>query len=188
MNLVYLGIVLFGGLHLFSSLLPAMRNRLQAWWGEAIYKGLYSAISLLGVGLMFWGYAQTRGNGDMLYVPPLGPNVAAMLMVLAGLILIVAANVKSNIKMYVAHPFSIGFSLIAVAHLLTNGKTAVIWIFATFLVVSLLDIAASTLRGNRAVFEPNVRSDGIAVAVGLAVFVVLLFGFHPYVLGVKLMR
>ena len=72
MTVLYIGILLFGGSHLFSILFPAVRNRLKAWWGEQRYKGVYSLVSLVGIGLMVWGYAQTRDNGELLYVPMAG--------------------------------------------------------------------------------------------------------------------
>ena len=48
MTVLYFGLLLFGGSHLLSILLSAVRNRLSAWIGEARYKGLYSLVSLAG--------------------------------------------------------------------------------------------------------------------------------------------
>jgi hypothetical protein len=42
----------------------------------------------------------------------------------------------------------------------------------------------SEIRGKRPDYIPRVRSDIIAVVVGLVLYAVFLFGFHPYVLNV----
>lgn len=186
MTVLYIGILLFGGSHLFSILFPAVRNRLKAWWGEQRYKGVYSLVSLVGIGLMVWGYAQTRDNGELLYVPMAGAKHITMLLVLLGFIFISAFHGKGYIKKWLQNPFSIGIGLWSIGHLLADGKTPVVLIYLTFLIVSVLDIAANMMRENRAVFEPKVKSDFIAVVVGLVIYALLLFVFHPYVIGVKL--
>ena len=48
----------------------------------------------------------------------------------------------------------------------------------------LADIVMSEIRGKRPDYIPRVRSDIIAVVVGLVLYAVFLFGFHPYVLNV----
>ena len=183
--ILYFGIVLFGGCHLFSILFPAVRNRLKAWWGENVYKIIYSLASAAGIALMFWGYSLTRGNGEIIYVPMAGAKHITMLSVLLGFICISAFHSKGYIKKWLQNPFSIGISLWSIGHLLANGKTPVVLIYLTFLIVSVLDIAANMKRGNRADFEPKVKSDVIAVVVGLVIYVLLLFVFHPYVIGVR---
>ena len=122
MRILYIGILLFGGSHSFSILLPAVRNRLKAWWGEWRYKGMYSFVSLVGVALMFWGYSLTRDNGEMLYVPMAGAKHVTMLIVLLGFICISAFHGKSHIKKWLQNPFSIGISLWSIGHLLASGR------------------------------------------------------------------
>ena len=185
MNALYLGMILFGGAHLFSSLLPAMRNRLSARLGEQKYKGFYSIVSLVGLVLMGWGYVQTRGNGEMLYVPMEGAKHITMLLVLLGFISISAFHGKGFIKAWLQNPFSVGISLWAIGHLLANGKTPVVLIYAMLLLISVVDIAVNMMRGDRPMFEPKIRSDVIAVVVGIVIYAVLLLLFHPYVLGVR---
>lgn len=185
MVILYLGIIFFGGSHLFSVLFPGVRNRLKAWWGEQRFKIVYTLASAVGLGLMFWGYAQTRDNGQMFYAPLTGAKHMTMLLVLLGIICISSFHGKGYIKKWLQNPFSIGISLWSIGHLLANGKTPVVLIYLTFLIVSVLDIAANMMRGNRAVFEPKVKSDVIAVVVGLVIYALLLLVFHPYVIGVR---
>jgi hypothetical protein len=65
-----------------------------------------------------------------------------------------------------------------------NGQRSDVWLFGTFFVVALADIVMSEIRGKRPDYIPRVRSDIIAVVVGLVLYAVFLFGFHPYVLNV----
>jgi hypothetical protein len=50
--------------------------------------------------------------------------------------------------------------------------------------VAMADIIFSVSRGKRATHEPRLRSDIVAVATGIVLYLIFLFGFHPYVLGV----
>ena len=52
------------------------------------------------------------------------------------------------------------------------------------LVVAMADIAMSEARGKRPQHTPRVRSDILAVIIGMVLYVIFLFGFHPYVLNV----
>jgi uncharacterized membrane protein len=188
MTALYLGIALFGGSHLFSILLPAIRNRLSAWWGERRYKGIYSLVSLAGAVLMAVGYWQTRADGVMAYAPYDAARHVMMLLVLLGFIAMAAGKGKSHIRLWLQNPFSVGVALWSTGHLLANGKIAVVLIYATLLVTALFDIVSNMVRGNRPSFDAVWRDDIKAVIGGAIVYAVLLWGFHPYVLGVPVMR
>jgi uncharacterized membrane protein len=58
MTVLIWGMVLFFGAHLLS-LTPA-RAPLHAKLGEKAYKGIYSIVSLVGLGLMIWGFGLAR--------------------------------------------------------------------------------------------------------------------------------
>ena len=81
------------------------------------------------------------------------------------------------------NPMSIGIALWATGHLLANGKRTAVYLFGMFLVVALADIIMSELRGKRPTHEPRLRSDIVAVIAGMVLYVIFLFGFHPYVLN-----
>jgi uncharacterized membrane protein len=188
MTVLYLGLALFGGSHLFSVLLTAVRNRLSAWWGEARYKGIYSVLSLAGIVLMAVGYWQTRFDGVLAYAPFEGARHVTMLLVLVGFIAMATGKVKSHIRLWLQNPFSVGVALWSIGHLLANGKIAVVLIYATLLAIALLDIVSNMMRGQRPEFDPIWRDDIKAVIGGVIVYAVLVWGFHPYVLGVPVMR
>lgn len=184
---LYLGVLLFGGTHIFSILMPRARDGLKQSWGEKAWKGLYSLASLAGFVLMSMAYFSGRAGPaslDLVYEPWYGARHLTMLLVWAGFVLIGASHGKGYIKKFLRHPMSLGIALWSLGHLLVNGEKAVVYIFATFFVVALLDIILSLARGKRPVHEPVVRSDIIAVIVGTVLTLVLMFGFHPYVLNI----
>jgi uncharacterized membrane protein len=178
------GIAVFAGPHLFSMLLPGHRAGLLQRWGEGPFKGLFSLVSLAGLGLMIWGFWTLRSGpsaGDYAYVPAGSMRHVTMLLVLLGFICIGSFHGKGYLKLWLRNPFSVGIVLWSFGHLLSNGRVHDVLLFGTFLVFAVLDIVLSTARGKRPGHEPEIRSDVIAVIVGAALYAVFLFGVHPYI-------
>lgn len=184
---LWLGVLLFAGPHLFSTLMPAARNRLKARLGEGPFKGLYALASLAGVVLLSLAYLDGRAGPnalDSFYDPPAAGRHINMLLSLVGFILVAASHGKGYMKSFVKQPMSLGIGLWSIGHLLANGEKAVVVIFGMLLLVSVLDIIFSTGRGKVPSHEPRIRSDIVAVIAGIVVYAVLAFGFHPYILNV----
>ncbi|MGH6820109.1 MAG: NnrU family protein, partial [Methylocella sp.] len=118
-----------------------------------------------------------------LYTPPDWARHATKLLVLAGFVFLAASHGRSHLRLWARNPMSIGIGLWAAGHLLSNGKRTDVYLFGTFLAVALLDIAVSNWRGKAPAYEPRWRSDVIAAIGGMIVYVIFLFGFHPYVLN-----
>jgi uncharacterized membrane protein len=184
---LYVGALLFVVPHLLSSALPAMRDRLKARFGERAFKTAYALISGLGIIVIGVTYWQTRGSGEMLYAPSGTMRHATMGLATLGVILIASGHGKSHIRLWLQNPFSIGIALWSLGHLLSVGKTAVVWFYGSLLLVALADIVFSMARGKRPDYQPVWRSDIIAVIAGLVLTAVLVTLFHPYVLGVNVM-
>jgi uncharacterized membrane protein len=184
---LWLGTALFVLPHLFGMVLPGSKATLRARLGEGAYKGLYTLISLAGVVLWVLAYRAAYadpGGVAQLYEPWSGARHVTMLLVLLAFILIGASHGKGFIKTWVRNPMSWGIVLWAVGHLLANGEKVVVVIAASLLALAVLDIILCTVRGKRPEYTPRVRSDIIAVVVGLVLYCLFLFGFHPYILGV----
>ena len=185
MNYLVFGLGIFAGVHLFSMIFPAYRGTLQAKLGEGPYKGLFSLAALAGLALIIWGYWSLSTGpeaAEFAYVPYPAMRHATMLLVLLAFISVSASHGKGYLKLWLRNPMSIGIALWATGHLLSNGHSYDVLMFGTFLLLALLDIVLSTLRGKRPGYEPRPRSDAIAVVLGLVLYAVFLFGFHPYVL------
>lgn len=184
MKLLLFGIFLFGGIHLFSMLLPARRDALMGQLGEKRWKGIFSVVSAAGIGLMVWGFVLLREEpADSLYAPAVWARHVTMLFVLLGFIFLAASHGKGYLRLWLRNPMSIGIGLWASGHLLANGQRRDLLLFGTFLGLALLDILLSTSRGKAPLYQPRLRSDIIAVIAGMVLYVIFLFGFHPYVLN-----
>lgn len=187
MTLLYIGSLLFAGTHLFSILLPGARDGFKARLGEKPWKGLYAILSLLGLMLMVVGYSRSRAGpatADILYEGWYEMRHLTMLLVLLAFVLIGASHGKGYLKKWLHNPMSIGIVLWSAGHLLVNGQRADVWLFGSFFVVGLADIVMSEVRGKRPLHTPRLRSDIVAVIVGVVLYLIFLFGFHPYVLNV----
>ncbi len=188
MGKLWLGTVLFAGPHLASTVFPVLRDRVKRRLGEGPFKGLYALVSLAGVVLLVLAYVQARsGGGSVLHEPWNGSRHLNMLLSLAGFILMASARGQGYIRRAVKHPQSLGMALWATGHIFANGEMAVVVIFAAILVVALADIVFSLGRGRVPTHTPQLRSDLVAIAGGTVVYLVLLFGFHPYILNVPVL-
>jgi uncharacterized membrane protein len=188
MTVLIFGVILFFGVHLFSYARDT-RARLVASMGEGPYKAFYSLLSAIGLGLMIWGYVQSRAGpaaADILYWPPAWGRHATMALVLLGMISIGVFLHKGRLKLWLRNPMSVGVALWAGGHLLSNGKVASVILFGSFLLYALLDIAVNSMRGHVPDFTPNPRHDFISIAAGLALYAFFLFIFHPYVLNLPI--
>ena len=107
---------------------------------------------------------------------------------LLAFIFLAASHGKGYLRKFVHNPMSIGIALWAGGHILANGKRTDIYLFGTFFAVAVADIVMSEIRGKRPVYEPRLRSDIIAVIAGMVLYVIFLFGFHPYVLNVPVVQ
>jgi uncharacterized membrane protein len=191
MTYLIIGIILFGGIHLFSMVLPKSRDAVEKKLGEGRWKGLFSLVSLLGLGLIILGVMVARSGplaADWIYFPADWARPVTMLAVFAGFISIAASHGKGYLKLWLRNPMSIGIGLWAFGHLLSNGKRTDVILFGTFLAIALLDVILSTLRGEVPAYQPRLRSDAIAVIVGIGLYLIFLFGFHPYVLNMPVAR
>jgi uncharacterized membrane protein len=189
MSLLIIGIIIFGGSHLLVMFLPGARDGLQQRLGEGPYKGLFSLVSLIGLGLMIYGFYTTRGvlePDDYLYTPAPWTRHAAMGLVLLAFIFIGASHGKGYLKLWLKQPMSIGFALWAFAHLLANGDRAEVYLFGSILVIAVLDIILSMMRGKIPQHEPQAKSDIRAVIIGVILYLIFLFVIHPYVFKVPI--
>lgn len=186
MTYLTIGILLFGGSHLFSILFPALRDSLKRSLGEKRWKGLYALVSLTGLVLMIVGFSMSRSGpatADLLYQPADWTRHAAMLLVLLAFILLGASHGKGYLKTWLHNPMSLGIALWSGGHLLANGQRSDVYLFGVFFVVAIADIVMSEIRGKRPTHLPRIRSDIIAVAAGVVLYFIFLYGFHPYVLN-----
>src|SRR6266852_2995572 len=131
--ILVVGLIVFIGGHLFVTM-RAQRAALIARIGEGPYKGLLALVSLVGLILIGYGFAQYRAKSwiDVWYPPHWTYYITQFLMWPAS-IFVVAAYIRGNIWRTLRHPMLVGVKTWAVAHLISNGDLGSILLFGSFL-------------------------------------------------------
>ncbi len=179
------GLLIWIGIHLFPSLLPRQRRRLMERLGLA-YQGLFSLAILAGLGLMIHGWR--AAEPVFLYAPSPGFRLPAIGLIVIGFILLAAANFpRTRVKRILRHPQLTGVLLWALAHLLLNGDSRSLLLFAGIALWSAVSIFSISRRdGPWHRPEPGPWWHELAiVAAGLAVAALAAY-FHAYLSGVAL--
>ncbi len=182
-----LGLVLLIGVHTVTTQRD-LRANLIASWGEGGYKIGYALVSLAGLALIVWGFADYRATGwiDVWYPPKALKHITLALM-LPAVILVVASYIRGRIYTALKHPMLAGVKLWAAAHLLANGDLGSIVLFGSFLGWAVFDRISLKHRadsGAPPIPVGGFGNDAIAVAVGIVAYLALAFAFHPVVIGV----
>ncbi len=189
--MVYLivGLVLFLGVHSVRMVADGWRTQTLARIGEGAYKGLYSLVSLLGFGLIIYGFGVARETPVMLWTPPVGMRHAASLLTLLAFIFLAAAYVPRNsIKARVHHPLVLGVKAWTLAHLLANGSVAHVLLFGAFLAWGVLNFIAARRRDRVAGTQyaaGTVPMTVVTVVVGVAVWAAFAFKLHGLLIGIR---
>ena len=187
MIILLIGLLVWVGAHLFPALAPEMRASVIARMGMGAYKGIFALLILSSIALMAIGW---RGaEVQLLYVAPTwGRTAVAVLMPLA-LLLMLASNLKSNIRRFIPHCQLTGFSLWALLHLLSSGSSRSLLLFGSLGLWALLEMLILSLRmsikAQMQVAAMPITRDAAAIALTSLLYAVLLFG-HGYFAGISL--
>lgn len=185
MIILILGLVVFFGIHSVRMVAGGVRDR-QIAANPGRWKGIYSLISLVGLGLIVWGWITFRPDAPEVYTSPEWGRHAAMLLVLIAFVLFVAAELPVGyIKKAVKHPMITGIALWSAGHLLANGDLASVLIFGAFLIYAIVNRLAVIPRGDPAPVVKQPRSDLIAIGVGVVAYAVFVLWLHGLLFGVS---
>ena len=117
MALLILGLVLFLGAHSTRIFAENWRQATLERLGEKGYKGAYTLVSLVGFGLMVFGFDQVRWDSPMLWSPPVWAKHGASLLMLVSLVLLACAYAPRNaIKAKLHHPMVLSVKVWALVH------------------------------------------------------------------------
>jgi uncharacterized membrane protein len=188
MGLVILiaGLVVMLGSHIFVTFREA-RAGVISRLGLSGYRVAFSLVSLAGLVLIVWGYALYRADEWVqLWTPPAAMRHVTVGLMLISVVLVVAAFIPSHIKKWAKHPMLAGIKVWAFAHLLSNGDLGSILLFGSFLAWAVYARIAAKRRGD---LGPQTAPAGwagdiLVVVIGVVVYLLLGFYFHPYVIGV----
>jgi uncharacterized membrane protein len=181
-----LGLVIFLGAHVFVTRRNE-RAALVARLGEWPYRGLFSLVSIVGIGLIAYGFAQYRASGLIeIWTPPAWARHIVIALMWPASILIAAAYIPGNIKKTVKHPLLIAVKTWAFAHLCANGDLGGIILFGSVLAWAVYDRISLKYRsdpGGPPIPYGGTRNDIIAIIVGTIIYLALGLAFHPIVIG-----
>ena len=188
MTALVLGLLIFLGVHSARIVAEPWRTRVLAGGGEGAWKGIYTVLSLVGFGLIIWGYGAARQDPVALWAPMAWTRHLASLLTLVAFVLLAAAYVPGNgIKSRLHHPMVLGVKTWAFAHLLANHTLADLLLFGGFLVWAALSFRAARARDRAAgtVYPAgSAARTAIAVVVGLVAWAVFAFWAHRAWIGV----
>jgi uncharacterized membrane protein len=181
------GLILFLGMHSAQALYPGVREAAIARIGALGWKGLYSVVSLAGFWLLVSGYGEARPAAEVLWNPPAGlMHVAALLNIVAFVLLAASGFPGNAIRARLGHPMTIGVKTWAFAHLLANGDSVSMLLFAAVLVWAVLVFRAARRRQPAAgAAAPVNRLATLAtLLVGVGAGVWFAFIGHAMLIGV----
>jgi uncharacterized membrane protein len=199
MALLILGLLLFLGAHSTRIFAENWRQATLERLGEKAYKGVYTLVSLVGFGLMMYGFDQVRWDSPVLWSPPIWAKHGAAVLMLLSLVLLACAHAPRNaVKAKLHHPMVLSVKVWALAHLLANPRLADVVLFGAFLLWSVLNFRAARQRDRLAAatatvgegsgaIEPEVSSAATwrAVGIGVVVWAILLSRGHAWLFGVS---
>lgn len=189
MGMLILGLVLFLGVHSTRIVADGWRTAMMRRLGENRWKGLYALLSLMGLGLVIWGFGLARQHPVVLWSPPLAMRHVVALLTLIAFILLAAAYVPRNaIKARLHHPMVAGVKLWAFAHLLANGNLADVVLFGSFMVWAALSFRAARKRDrtNATVYRAGTTAGSVmTLLAGAAAWAVFAFWAHGLLIGVR---
>ena len=187
MILLLLGLVLFLGIHSVSIVAPRWRDA-QAARSPGAWKGVYSVVAAIGLALVVVGYGVARQTPVVLWVPPVWSRHLALLLMVPAFVLLLATYLPGHISTATKHPMLLAVKIWAAAHLLANGTLADLVLFGGFLAWAVIDRISVKRRAGGASGPParpaKPMNDAIAIAGGLAVWALFVFGLHRWLFRV----
>lgn len=184
------GLAVFFGTHYFTVIRRRDGTGIADRMHRGAYMGLYSLLTAVGFVAMAWGYGMMK-PWIPIYTPPSWGRHVTMALMLPAMILIVAAYMRpiGFIKKAVKHPMLLAVKIWAFGHLFANGDLASIILFASFLLFGIVDRIAVKRRGDMgaASANPNVLGDLLSIAVGFALYLLLIYELHYILFGVDVL-
>lgn len=189
MNYLVVGLVIFLGVHSLRIFANDWRSKVCTQYGEGVFKGVYSLLSLLGFGLIVWGFGVARETPVLLWQPPQTLRYVASALMWLAFVLLAATYVPSNaIKARFHHPMVLGVKTWSVAHLLATGTVANMVLFGAFLIWGVLLFVVSRRRDRQdgTSYPAGMLQGTLAtVVVGTLAWAAFAFYLHGMLIGIR---
>lgn len=185
MTLLIAGLLVWSFVHFIPTLAGPLKQNLTDRFGPGGYKLIFTALILLSIALMVFGWRSIEPI--FLYALPYGLKHVFMLLILIAFILMGASNYPTRIKSFVRHPQLTGVAVWALAHLLLNGDSRSVVLFGGLGIWALLEIILINRREGAWVKPAPAgwAREFRGLAISVVVFVVFAVA-HPYFTGVAL--
>jgi uncharacterized membrane protein len=189
MTILFIGLLIFLGIHSSRIFAETARQKFIAQRGENAWKGIYTVVSFIGLGLIVWGYGLARQQPIVLWNPPVGTRHIAALLTLIAFILVASTYFKQSwMRVRFQHPMVLGVKVWALSHLLSNGTLADVLLFGGFLVWAVLCFIASKKRDRLLKTQypaAQAKATILAVVAGVIGWLVMAMWLHGLLIGVK---
>ncbi len=193
MALLILGILLFLGAHSLP-IAQGVRAGLLGSLGDKAYRGVVSVLSLVGFGLIAYGFHLYRAEGWVqVWTPPVWTRHLTITLMWFAFVALAATSPKpgratGRIGGWLRHPMVVAIKIWALAHLLANGDLGGMILFLSFLAWAVVDRISLKKRGNLGIPPaPRFnRVDAITLGAGTVAYLVFLL-LHPWLIGVAVL-
>lgn len=186
LTVLVIGLAIFIANHLFVTFRGARATAIRRL-GKPVYHTLFGIVSLVGLALIVWGFADYRATAwTQVWTPPAFMHHITIGLMLIASILIAAYLIPSHIKARARHPLLAAVKVWAFAHLLSNGDLGSMIMFGALLAWAVYAFVTAKTRTDVTLpVAPRGWKNDVAVLIaGIAIFLALGYWFHPHVIGV----
>lgn len=185
MDLLLAGVLLWSGVHYIPGFLPNVKAKMVEKLGGG-YRGAFSLLIVLSIVMIVFGWRSAEI--EVIYDPIPNATQVTSVMMIVFLYLMGAAHGASNIKRFVRHPMLTGVIVWGLGHLLSNGESRSIILFAGMVIWAISEILIINKREGpyEAPGPVPIKNDFKKIVIAFVIYAVLVFG-HPYFAGVPVM-
>ncbi len=188
MTMLSVGLFIWVTAHLYPSVLPSNRQLLITRLGSNAYQGVFALFILASLLLIVFGWRTSVPTH--LYTPIDLLRLPSILLIIAGFILVVAANFPATrFKSIVRHPQLTGVFIWAIAHIMMNGDSRSVLLFSALAVWCVVSVFSINHRDGTWVKPDKYagwRQEIIIVIAGIVISALMIY-FHEYLSGVQLL-
>lgn len=158
--------------------------------GRPAWIVLQSVASLLTLVLLIYAFSIARYETTVLYSPPAwASHITLTLMLIASICLVAGLLPAGHIAARTKHPTVLAVKIWALAHLLANGDSAGVLLFASFLAWGVVVRISLKRRARAGEITPrpfvSVKYDAAAVVLGIVLWGAIIWKLHEWLIGVS---
>jgi uncharacterized membrane protein len=157
--------------------------------GKNPYRIVYSIVSLAGLILIGFGFADYRSNSfSPVWSPTLWMKQLPLFLDWFAIVFFAAAYLPCHIRRTLKHPMMAGIMILAITHLLGNGDVGGMLLFGTFLLWAV--VVRISIKFRPVTKKPpraSLHFDLLALVIGSAAYAIIVFWLHPDVFNIPVL-